>query len=98
MTMSKQRHNANKFALISGTKLVSSSIKHLLRYLSNQVGCPPLRGDNPRALASGLSYVQFEKHSITILYPLHCTSRDIHDKVGKGGIKIVQTIVAYPVC
>ena len=22
------------------------------------MGCPPVRGDNPRALASGLSYVQ----------------------------------------
>ena len=33
--------------------------------------CPPVRGDNPRALASGLSYVQVDKHSITILYHLH---------------------------
>ena len=44
-------------------------------------GCPPVRGDNPRALASGLSYVQVDKHGITILYHLHqcmpCTSRDI---------------------
>ena len=45
------------------------------------MGCPPLRGDNPRALASGLSYVQADKHGITILYHLHqcrpCTLRDI---------------------
>ena len=45
------------------------------------MGCPPVRGDNPRALASGLSYVQGDKHGITILYHLHecrpCTSRDI---------------------
>ena len=34
-------------------------------------GCPPERGDNPRALTSGLSYVQVDKHSITILYHLH---------------------------
>ena len=44
-------------------------------------GCPPVRGDNPRALASGLSYVQVDKHGITILYHLQqCrpfTSRDI---------------------
>ena len=33
--------------------------------------CPPVRGDNPRALASGLSYVQVDKHDITILYHLH---------------------------
>ena len=51
--------------------------------LSNSytMGCPPVRGDNPRALASGLSYVQVDKHGITNLYHLHqcrpCTSRDI---------------------
>ena len=48
---------------------------------SYTTGCPPVRGDNPRALASGLSYVQVDKHGITILYHLHkcrpCTSRDI---------------------
>ena len=42
--------------------------------------CTPVRGDNPRALASGLSYVQVDKHGTTILYHLHqsgpCTSRD----------------------
>ena len=45
------------------------------------MGCPPVRGDNPRALASGLSYVQVDKHGITILYHPHqcrpCISRDI---------------------
>ena len=48
---------------------------------SYTMGCPPVRGDNPRALASGLSYVQVDKHGITILYHLHqcrpCTARDI---------------------
>ena len=48
---------------------------------SYTMGCPPVRGDNPRALASGLSYVQVDKHDITILYHLHqCrpyTARDI---------------------
>ena len=48
---------------------------------SYSMGCLPVRGDNPRALASGLSYVQVDKHGITILYHLHqrrpCTSRDI---------------------
>ena len=51
------------------------------------MGCPPVSGDNPRALASGLSYVQVDKYGINILYHLHqcrqCTSRDA--KVGKGG-------------
>ena len=53
---------------------------HVLRN-SYTMGCPPVRGDNPRALASGLSYVQVDKHGIIILYHLHqcrpCTSRDI---------------------
>ena len=35
------------------------------------MGCPPVRGDNPQALASGLSYLQVDKHGITILYHLH---------------------------
>ena len=41
--------------------------------LSNSyaMGRLPVRGDNPRALASGLSYVQVDKHGITILYHLH---------------------------
>ena len=56
------------------------------------MGCPPVRGDTPRALAGGLSYVQVDKHGITISYDLHqcrpCTSNQMifHAKVGKGGI------------
>ena len=44
------------------------------------MGCPPVRGDNPRALVdqAALSYVQVDKHGKTILYHLHqcipCTS------------------------
>ena len=55
----------------------------LLDLLSNSytMGCPPVRGDNPRALASGLSYGQVDNHGITILCHLHqcrpCTSRAI---------------------
>ena len=33
--------------------------------------CPHICGDNPRALASGLSYVQVDKYGITILYHLN---------------------------
>ena len=42
----------------------------LSREISNSytMGCPPVRGDNPRALASGLSYVHVDKHGITFLY------------------------------
>ena len=29
------------------------------------MGCPPVRGDNQRALASGLAYVQVDRHCIT---------------------------------
>ena len=35
--------------------------------LSNTIGLPPVRGDDLRALVSGLSYVQMDKHGITIL-------------------------------
>ena len=45
------------------------------------MACPPVRGYNLRALASGFSYVQVDKHGITIKYYRHqcrpCTSRDI---------------------
>ena len=48
---------------------------------SNTMACLPVCGDYPQALASGLSYVQVDKHGITILYHLHqyrtCTSQDI---------------------
>ena len=48
---------------------------------SYTMGCPPVLRDNPQALAGGLSYVQVDKHGITILYRLHqcrpCTSSDI---------------------
>ena len=52
------------------------------------MGCPPVRGDHPRALASGLSYVQMDKHGITYLY-LYISADIAHHeifraKVGKG--------------
>ena len=49
------------------------------------MGCPPVRRENPRALTSGLSYVQVDKHGITFLY--HLAHHEIfRAKVGKGGI------------
>ena len=70
--------------------MLSSRFKKDVLCNGYTMGCPPVRGDNPRAIASGLSYVQVDKHGITILYHLyqyrHCTSQDIHAKVGKGGI------------
>ena len=56
------------------------------------MGCPPVRGDNPRALASGLSCVQVDKHGITILYHHISVYLAHHEifcaKVGKGGIML----------
>ena len=47
---------------------------------SYTMACPSVRGDNPRFVASGLSYAHEDKHGITISYHLHqcrpCTSRD----------------------
>ena len=63
------------------------------------MGCPPVRGDNPRALASGLSYVQVDKYGITILYPHICIDpvhhEIVHAKVVKDGIKCHMR-KAYP--
>ena len=46
--------------------------------------CPPVRGDNPRALAYGLSHVQADNHGITISYHTNwrrlCTLRDMSCK------------------
>ena len=47
---------------------------------------PPVRVDNPRALASGLSYVQVDKHGITILYHLLTHHEKVRAKFGKGDI------------
>ena len=63
---------------------------------SYTMGCPPVRGDNPRALASGLSFVQMDKHGITtLLYTTYISvelahRKIYHAKVGKGGIKSVS--------
>ena len=56
------------------------------------MGCPPVRGDNPRALASGLSYVHVGKHG-NIFYTTYISVDLAHheifcDKVGKGGINL----------
>ena len=54
------------------------------------MGCPPIRGDNPHALASGLSYIQVDKHNITIYIPYISVDLEHHNifcaKVGKCGI------------
>ena len=55
--------------------LVSTAICHgvihireetsILLCTSYTMACPPVRGDNPRALARRLSYIQVDKHGIT---------------------------------
>ena len=54
-----------------GKKLIYHTIGSQASSNSYTMGCPPVRGDNPRALTSGLSYVQVDKHGITILYHIH---------------------------
>ena len=56
------------------TWMLSTYTKHHQTHrLSNSytMGCPSVRRDNPQALAHGLSYVQVDKHGITILYHLN---------------------------
>ena len=57
---------------------------------SNTKGRPPVRGDNLRALASGLSSVQVDKHVIifyTTYISVDLANREIFiAKVGEGGI------------
>ena len=54
------------------------------------MGCPPVRGDNPRALVSRLSYIQVDKHGIlfyTTFISVDLAHREIfRAKVGKGVI------------
>ena len=57
---------------------------------SYTMACPPVRGDNPRALVSGLSYVQVDKHGLTI-YTTYISVGPVHHElfranVDKGGI------------
>ena len=60
--------------------------------------CPPVRGDNPRALASGLSYVQVDTFvNMAWLFHTPYTSVDLayqelfRAKTSKGSIKLVLT-------
>ena len=59
------------------------------------MGCPHVRGDNPRALASGLSYVQVDKHG-KLFYTTYISvdlahHKIFHAKVGKGGINLLRS-------
>ena len=56
----------------------------------NTPGFPTVDGDNPRASASGLSYVQVDKHYFYTTYiRVNLAYHDIlRAKVGKGGIYV----------
>ena len=45
---------------------------------SYTMGCPPVRRDNPQALASGLSCVQVDKHGITIYFITPTSLQTLH--------------------
>ena len=57
------------------------------------MGCLPVLGDNPRALASGLSYVQADRHAITIYTTYISVDLEQHEvvraKVGMGGTNTI---------
>ena len=56
------------------------------------MGCPPVHGDHPRALASVLSYVQVDKYDITIYTTYISVDLAHHEifraKVNEGGINV----------
>ena len=60
------------------------------------MACPPVRGDNPRALTSGLSYVQVDKRGITTFTTCVSVNLAHHEiflaKVGKIGISNSYTM------
>ena len=53
--------------------------------------CPSVRGDNPWALASGLSHVQVDNHVITILYNLNqCGPRTKKYEIFRAKCELVK--------
>ena len=58
------------------------------------MGCLPVRGDYPRALAGGFSYEQVDKpwyNYITTYISVDLAHHDaFYAEVGKGGIKILN--------
>ena len=85
--------------VVTNKIVVSSVCCGVTIILSNSytMGCPPVRGDNPRALASGLSYVQVDKHGklfYTTYISVDLAQHEIfRAKVGKGGIQFSTTEV-----
>ena len=62
------------------------------------MGCLPVCGDNPRALASGLSYVQVDKYGITINGPRRektCLRGVANNKVADQPAHLCSLISAF---
>ena len=59
--LGRKATETNKQTISVKTVIAELSYPRMNR-LSNSytMGCPPVRGDNPRAVASGLSYVQVD--------------------------------------
>ena len=74
----KQFGSRSGLTFLFASKLCAKIINRQQLSNSFTMGCPPVRGDNLQALASGLSSVKVDKHGITILMHLHqcrpCTS------------------------
>ena len=57
----KKKSNFPKHTVVSKSILIIS--------INYTMDCPPARGDNPRALASGLSYVQVDNPLYNLFIP-----------------------------
>ena len=78
-------HASNKCASVPSDQRLCNSLsgKYKSQICNTQkvsnsyiMGCPPVRGDNPRVLGSGLSYAHVNKHGIntsTSVKTLHIT-------------------------
>ena len=57
---------------------------------SYTMGCPPVCGDNPRALASGLSYVQVDKwtNMVYLFYTIYISVDIAHHEIFRAKVGI----------
>ena len=59
--------------------------------------CPPVRRDNPRALASGLSYVPVDKHGITN-YTTYISADLAHRDIFRANVGIIYFMWEVGLC
>ena len=57
------------------------------------MACPPVRGDNPRFLASRLYNVQVDSHSINIFCHQHCRLFNLGDNVSVVEVIVIPWLV-----